>query len=162
MTNTLILKPETANDARAVDALIKRAFGPGRLTKVSERVREGAIFRPDLSVCAFDADQLIGVARMWDVTVGATSLAFLGPLAVESGARNSGAGAALVNAACEAAKVAGCCAVLLVGDPTFFERLGFRADLANCVTMPGSVDQKRVLMRWLASGEPKALSGVLR
>jgi predicted N-acetyltransferase YhbS len=162
MTTALILKPETAADAAAADALIERAFGPGRLTKVSERVRERAIFRPELSICAFDGDQLIGVARMWDVTVGETTLAFLGPLAVESGARNGGAGAALVKAACDAAKAAGSCAVLLVGDPPFFERLGFTASPAAEIVMPGPVDQKRVLLRWLAPGQPKALSGVLR
>ena len=51
--------------------------------------------------------------------------------------------------------------MLLVGDMAYFGRLGFRADLAAQVILPGPVDQKRVLLRWLAPGEPKALSGVL-
>ncbi len=161
MTKTPTFRHETAADAAAADDLIDRAFGPGRLVKVSERVRERAAFRPDLSVCAFDGAALIGVARMWDVHVGATPIAFLGPLAVDSGARNAGLGAALVEAASQAARAAGACAVLLVGDEAFFRKAGFTAAPAADIVMPGPVDQKRVLLRWLADSAQKALKGPL-
>jgi predicted N-acetyltransferase YhbS len=157
----LTLEPETPARSAGADALIERAFGPGRLVKVSERVRECARFRPDLSVLAFDDGVLVGVARMWDIAIGGTRLAFLGPLAVEASARKSGAGAALVNAAAQGARADGACAVLLVGDMAYFGRLGFRADLAAGAVLPGPVDQNRVLLRWLAPGAPKALSGPL-
>ena len=101
---------ETAADKAAADALIERAFGPGRLVKVSERVREIARFRPDLSFAAFQGDVLTGSVRLWDIAVGGAPLVFLGPLAVESGARNAGTGAALVNRACEAAAASGAAA----------------------------------------------------
>ena len=70
----LILQPERPQDAPLVDALIARAFGPGRFTKVSERVREFATFAPELSICAWSPDakggsRLLGVARMWRVRV---------------------------------------------------------------------------------------------
>jgi predicted N-acetyltransferase YhbS len=149
---------ETAAAASAADALIERAFGPGRLVKVSERVRERARFRPDLSFVAFQGQDLTGCVRMWDVKVGAMPLVFLGPLAVESGARNAGTGAALVNRACEAAAHAGAAAVLLVGDPPYFSRMGFAAAGAD-VVLPGPVEQRRVLVRWL--GPAGALKGPL-
>lgn len=153
------IRPETPADAAAVDAVVERAFGPGRLVKVSERVRERAMFRPDLSMCAIEDGAVVGCARMWDVRVGDIPITFLGPLAVEASARKSGTGAALVLAASEAAKAAGACAVLLVGDMGFFGRLGFSNDLAAGIVLPGPVDQKRVLLRWLADSPPKALIG---
>jgi predicted N-acetyltransferase YhbS len=162
MTQSFTLRSESPADAAAVDALVERAFGPGRLVKVSERVREHAAFRPDLSICAFEGGVLTGAARMWDVRAGDTPVAFLGPLAVEAGARKAGTGAAMVDAACEAARDAGACAVLLVGDMGFFGRLGFEADLAREVEMPGPVDRSRVLARWLASSPPQALKGKVR
>lgn len=162
MNSTLTLKPETVGDAPAVDALIDRAFGPGRFTKVSERVREQAPFRRDLSVCAFEGGRLIGCARMWDVTVGGVPVAFLGPLAVEATARSTGIGAALVDTACQAAKAAGVRAVVLVGDEAYFGRVGFARDRAAKIVLPGPVDQRRVLVRWLADGDPEALVGPLR
>jgi len=61
---------ETPADQAAADALIERAFGPGRLVKVSERVREIARFRPDLSFAAFQGDVLTGSVRLWDIAVG--------------------------------------------------------------------------------------------
>lgn len=151
-----ILKAETPAAAPAADALIERAFGPGRLVKVSERVREIARYRPDLSFCAFQGEVLTGCVRLWDIKVGDAPLLFLGPLAVESGARNTGTGQALVNRACEAARAAGEPCVLLVGDPPYFARMGFEA-AGNGVVLPGPVDQRRVLVRWL--GAPGELRG---
>jgi predicted N-acetyltransferase YhbS len=152
------LSLETPADAADADALIERAFGPGRLVKVSERVREIARFRPDLSFAAFEGDVLTGSVRMWDVAVGGAPLVFLGPLAVESGARNAGTGAALVNRACEAAAAGGAAAALLVGDLSYFGRAGF-VGAGHEVILPGPVDQRRVLVRWL--GPAGVLKGPL-
>ncbi|MGZ3376221.1 MAG: GNAT family N-acetyltransferase, partial [Phenylobacterium sp.] len=63
----LILQSERPQDGPAVDALVDRAFGPGRFTKVSERVREFATFAPELSVVAWSQGKLLGCARMWRV-----------------------------------------------------------------------------------------------
>lgn len=153
-----ILKAETPAAASAADALIERAFGPGRLVKVSERVREIARYRPDLSFCAFQGEVLTGCVRLWDIKAGDEPLLFLGPLAVESGARNTGTGQALVNRACEAAALAGEPCVLLVGDPPYFSRMGFEA-AGNGVVLPGPVDQRRVLVRWLKT--PGLLRGAV-
>ena len=155
----ITLRPETPADSAAVDALIGRAFGPGRYTKVSERVRERARFRADLSMCASEGGVLIGCARMWEASVNGRPVAFLGPLAVDAGARSAGTGAALVRAACEAARQAGLAAVILVGDEAFFQRAGFTAAPAAKIILPGPVDQRRVLLRWLADGEAPALDG---
>jgi predicted N-acetyltransferase YhbS len=145
----LILQPETPADGPAVDALIDRAFGPGRFTKVSERVREFAAFAPELSVCAWSRGRLLGCARMWRVRVGGRPVAFLGPFAVEQGERNAGFGARLIARACEAAQAAGETHVLLVGDEPYFGRVGFSTAAGRTVQMPGPVDQRRVLVRAL-------------
>ena len=83
----LILQSERPQDGPLVDALIERAFGPGRYAKVSERVREFATFAPELSMCAWNGDRLLGCARMWRVRCGGVPVTFLGPFAVEQGER---------------------------------------------------------------------------
>lgn len=153
----LSLVHETPADAALIEALLDRAFGPGRFAKSSERVREFADFAPELSFCAWEGDRLAGVVRMWRVNVGATPVVFLGPLAVEPGLQSTGVGGQLVERACQAAKAAGEAAVLLVGDPPYFARFGFTG--APEAVMPGPVDQKRVLM--LAFAEV-TLSGAVR
>jgi predicted N-acetyltransferase YhbS len=145
----LTLQSEAPEDGPLVDALIARAFGPGRFTKVSERVREFAAFAPELSVCAWSDGRLLGCARMWRIRVGETPAAFLGPFAVEQGERNAGFGARLIARACEAAQVAGETHVVLVGDEPYFSRVGFSTAAGRQVIMPGPVDQRRVLVRAL-------------
>ena len=136
---------ETPADQDAIEALLDRAFGPGRFVKSSERVRELAEFAPELSFCAWDDGKLLGVVRLWRVRFGDKPVAFLGPLAVEHDERSGGVGGMLVRRACQAARNAGEHAVLLVGDPPYFARFGFAAEPAARVRMPSPVDQRRVL-----------------
>ena len=137
---------EAPQDQPAIEALLDRAFGPGRFVKSSERVREFAEFAPELSFCAWSDGDLLGVVRMWRVRVGETPVVFLGPLAVDTGQRSAGVGGGLVERACEAARLAGETAVLLVGDGPYFARFGFEALPARGVRMPSPVDQRRVLV----------------
>lgn len=155
------LSLERAGDAVLADALIDRAFGPGRFTKVSERVREFATFAPELSFCAWRGDRLVGVVRQWRVRADKTPVVFLGPIAVEADERSSGVGGLLVRAACDAARTSGACAVVLVGDEPYFGKFGFSVERARGVGMPAPVDPKRVLaVAFTPQGE--TLSGPLQ
>ena len=145
----LVIQSERPQDGPRVDALVDRAFGPGRFTKVSERVREFATFAPELSMCAWSGKRLLGCARMWRVRVGGRPVMFLGPFAVEQGERSAGFGARLIARACEAAQAAGETHVVLVGDEPYFSRVGFARSAGREVIMPGPVDQRRVLVRGL-------------
>lgn len=157
--------PQLANE-RAVDAqlasdVMDRAFGPGRFTKVSERVREFAQFAPELSFCAWRDGRMVGVVRQWRVRAGETPIVFLGPIAVDEAERSSGLGGLLIERACAAAKAAGEAAIVLVGDEPYFGRFGFSAACARAVELPGPVDRNRVL--GLAfSPEGERLTGMVR
>lgn len=148
---------ETPADAADIEALLDRAFGPGRFAKTSERVREFADFAPELSFCAFEGETLLGSVRMWRARVGEQPIVFLGPLAVDADQRKGGLGARLAERACAAAAAAGEAAVVLVGDLEYFQRVGF--ERATGVTLPGPVDPRRVLARRL---RPVTLEGAVR
>lgn len=150
----LSILPECPQDNPAAEALIERAFGPGRHVKVSERVREFATYLPELSFCAVLDDQLVGVVRQWRVRVAEAPVAFLGPLAVETGLRGAGFGIALLEKACEAARRAGYAAVVLVGDEPYYARVGFSAAAGAGVELPGPVDRRRVLAKMLDLDAP--------
>ncbi len=153
---------ERPQDRASVDALIDRAFGPGRFAKTAERLREGACAHPEMSVCAWVEDRiagtrLAGAVRLWPAQIGGVAAAFLGPIAVEKALRQHGLGAALVAQACARARAAGETVLILVGDLSFFGPLGFEAVRPGLVAPPGPVDPKRLL--WLALS-PGALDGV--
>jgi predicted N-acetyltransferase YhbS len=152
---------ETPADAPGVDALIARAFGPGRFAKTAERLREGGAPILDLSAVAWTDDGLVGCARMWPVAIGGAPALMLGPFAVDAAYRSLGLGAALIEQACNAAAAAGHGLVLLVGDEAYFSPLGFSAASARRVVMPGPVDQRRVLVRALIPGAEESAIGLV-
>lgn len=145
---TLPVRPEALADIPAIDALIMRAFGPGRFAKTAERLREGGTIAAGFVVRDEDA-RLIGSVRLWAITVGDQPALFLGPIAVAADSRKGGLGADLVQACLDHAAQAGV-GVLLVGDPPYFNRFGFVA--APEAVLPGPVDQRRVL--WRGPGAP--------
>jgi len=157
----LSLTHERPADAVVVEALIARAFGPGRYAKAAERLREHNAPLLDLSFVARMDGVAVGCVRLWPVTVGETPAVLLGPFAVDEACRSQGLGTALIERACAAAKAAGHALILLVGDPAYFEPLGFSAAPARRVVMPGPVDQGRVMVQALKPGAADDLAGLV-
>jgi predicted N-acetyltransferase YhbS len=159
MNRELVLAPERPSDAPLADALIARAFGPGRFAKAAERLRENARPDLDLSFIAWRGERAVGCVRLWPVAVGPTPALLLGPFAVDTAERSAGVGAALIRRACEAAEEAGHGVVVLVGDLAYFGDLGFSR--APRVALPGPVDPARVLVRALVPGAADGLEGLV-
>jgi predicted N-acetyltransferase YhbS len=143
---------EQPRDRAAVEALVAKAFGPGRFVKTAERLRETNQSRRDLSFVAYDGDRLAGCVRLWPIHIGDAPLIFLGPFAVDPDLRSQGLGARLIQAACEAALAAGEPAILLVGDLAYFSRMDFERTDPAAIQLPGPVDTRRVLIRRLGVG----------
>lgn len=149
-----LIDDQTPFDARAVEAVVARGFGPGRHAKTAARLREGA--RPVLALVARDGRTVVGSVRLWTIRIGDVPALFLGPIAVEPEHRLHGLGARLVEAAMQRGGDLDAAGVLLVGDMGFFGRMGF--DIAKGPILPGPVEPGRLLWRGLgpdpAAGAP--------
>lgn len=143
-----LIIPETPDHARAVERVLDRAFGPGRFAKISERVREFAVQARELSHVALMEGAPIGVCRIHRITIGQTPALFLGPLAVDPSVQHGGIGHALVSETLKVCKAGGEDIVLLMGQPAFFNALGFSQAPADKIVMPGPVEARRLL--WLS------------
>jgi predicted N-acetyltransferase YhbS len=154
-----VLTPEAVRDAPTVEGLIDRAFGPGRYAKAAERLREGARPLLNLSFVAWRGGEALGCVRLWAVRIGERPALLLGPIAVEAAWRRGGLGADLVRRAVAEATAWGAEIIILVGDQPFFGPLGFSAEPAVDVRMPGPVDQRRVMVRALVPGAARDLKG---
>jgi predicted N-acetyltransferase YhbS len=162
MSRPLFLAPERPADAPLADAVIARAFGPGRYAKAAERPREDNEPIAALSFIAWIDGRAVGCVRLWPISIGDAAALLLGPIAVDERERSLGIGAALIRRACDAARLAGHRLVLLVGDEPYFGAFGFAAAPARQVRMPGPVDQARVLVAGLAPGAVDGLAGPVR
>ena len=150
---------EAPEHGAAFDALVDRVFGPGRFAKVSQRIREDNQALADLCFMALDGAQVVGGVRVWPIHVGGQPATFLGPVAVSPDLRSQGLGAELILRACAAATAAGHGVVLLVGDRSFFEPLGFAEVPRGQLTLPGTADPARILWRELTPGAGAARRG---
>ncbi|MBB4199140.1 GNAT family N-acetyltransferase [Rhodoblastus sphagnicola] len=143
---------QTPADLPAIQKLEERAFGPGRFAKTAYRLREGVAPELSLSTIARIGGMLVGACTLTRIAIGGAPALLLGPLTVEEPFRARGVGEALAQRSLDAAKAAGHGLTLLVGDPPFYERLGFvRAGFGQFV-FPGPVDPGRILFFELQPG----------
>lgn len=152
----LFIADESLADFEARERLLDEAFGVARFEKTVERLREGCLPAPGLSLVAKDAGELVGTLRLWRICAGGVPALLLGPLAVANAYRSRGLGRRLMGEALFRAIAAGHRAILLVGDAPYYEPFGFSRRHTLGLSLPGPVDAARFLGLELEDG---ALSG---
>src|SRR5215470_743576 len=159
---SLTILPETAKDEQAIERLHERTFGPGRFVLSAYRLREHVDHLLDLSYTARIGTLMVGSLRQLPVCIGDTPALLLGPLTVEPPFRSRGVGRALLDRSLDDARKAGHRLVLLVGDETYYSRVGFKTVPKGRATMPGPVDYSRLLVAELVAGAFDSVSGTIR
>lgn len=145
-----------------VEKLDERAFGPGRFARSAYRLREGV--EPDygLSFVARVGTLLVGANRMTPIRCGDAPALLLGPLTVDPAFRSGGIGEALVTRSLDAARAAGHRLVLLVGDMSYYGKMGFRPVPPDRLIFAGPVDPERLLCCELVEGALDGVKGRVR
>lgn len=163
----MIITTEEPRHAAAIEALLDKAFGPGRFTKTAYRLRDGVEPVGDLCLVAIDHDEdgnetLEGTIRYWPVTIGGSVPALLlGPIAVAPHWQGGGLGSKLIRMSLNKAAAAGHRIVLLVGDAPYYNRFGFRRDLTLPLSLPGPVDLDRFLGLEMVPGALAGITGMV-
>ena len=153
MPNSIAMRPVTAADVPAIEALHDRAFGPGRYVRTAYRIREGLPAFSPLCRVAVSGEKLLAAVRMAPIRVGGHNHAqLLGPLAVEPPLRGQGIAKRLAAEALVSAREAGDRLVLLVGDLSYYGRFGFNVAPPGRFDPGGPVDPGRLLFLELTPG----------
>jgi predicted N-acetyltransferase YhbS len=156
------IRHERLSDIDARETLLDDAFGETRYRKSSERLREDRQPAEGLSFIASEGRRVIGTARLWSVSVGNGAQALLlGPVAVAEDCRGRGLGGAMVRRAIQAARKLGYGAIVLVGDPAYYDRFGFSGDKTGALWMPGPFERHRLLGRELKAGALDGARGMI-
>ncbi|GIQ77233.1 GNAT family N-acetyltransferase [Bradyrhizobium sp. RD5-C2] len=156
------IRQERRSDVAAREGLLDAAFGPGRLAKTSERLREGRKLARGLAFVARRGSHLVGTLRLWPIVTGTGhACLLLGPLAVAEEARCLGIGAALMRQALQRAHRLGHRAVILVGDAAYYRRFGFSAETTGALRMPGPYQRDRLLACELMPGALRGAGGLI-
>lgn len=138
----------------AISELLDAAFGPDRHGRTAYRIRLGMAWLTELSFAAWDETAtLAGTLQSWPVALhGAdgsqTPLIMVGPVAVHPRLQLSGIGRALMDRLIETVDAAPTPPLMMIGDPEYYNRFwGFSADATAGWSVPGPVEQRRLLVR---------------
>lgn len=160
------IRPIAAAAPDAVEALLDAAFGADRHGRTAYRLRAGTNAIPRLSFAAFEDEQLVGTLQSWPVALNgdgfaAKALVMVGPVAVLPQKQKLGIGRALMDRLVATADASGDDALMLIGDPEYYDRLfGFNAEQTGGWDVPGPVERHRLLAR-LTSDRLHGLKGML-
>jgi predicted N-acetyltransferase YhbS len=148
------IAPLSTADPAEIEMLLDAAFGKDRKARTAYRLREGMPQIEALSFAAFDQhDTLVGSIQIWPVALesagGARApMILVGPVAVSPDAQRSGIGKLLMKATMEAAANRGNDALIMIGDPEYYDRFfGFSAAATQCWDLPGPFERHRLLAR---------------
>lgn len=129
------IRPETASDAAAIEEVVRDAFRHAPHASGTEPliVRDlrvaGAL---TLSLVAVDAARIVGYVAVSPVSVsdGSPGWHGLGPVAVAPSRQARGTGSALVREALRRLQEQGAAGCVVLGEPEYYGRFGFRAEPA--------------------------------
>lgn len=164
MTHAYVTEAAAPADEPAIEHLLDLAFGLGRRTKTSYRLREGNVPVPGLSRVVRDPQLgLVGTISYWPLRVGTagTQALLLGPIAIHPERQNRGIGLALMRQTLARAASAGHALVILVGDAPYYARVGFMQVPEGQLQFPGPVDPKRLLFLELRAGALSQARGLV-
>lgn len=134
MTTTLDIRPSEPRDLSEIEKLYPAAFPDEDLLPLVQALLQQETIV--LSLVALEEGALTGHVAFTRCGLAGQreDVALLGPLAVTPARQGRGLGSALVAAGFARLKEAGCNHVLVLGDPAYYGRFGFKAETG--VAMP--------------------------
>lgn len=111
-----------------VARVVKAAFGSDvEYQLVADLRRDGAAWVPELSLGAYDGEELVGHILFTRAGVGDAPAVLLAPLAVVPAYQKRGVGTALARAGLAASHAAGAGLALVLGHPEYYPHFGFES-----------------------------------
>ncbi len=120
--------PLDSIDPALIEALLDRAFEPGRHKRTAYKVREGTDWLPALSFAALDeGDHLAGTIQCWPVALNTPDgrrhpMIMVGPVAVLPELQGLGYGKALMSASIAALNPQAPLPQVMIGDAEYYGR----------------------------------------
>ena len=143
------------------------AFGTDRFARTAYLCRTGTHALPALSFAVTDHAMLVGSLQCWPVALAAdhgirVPMVMVGPVAVAPAAQRTGIGRMLMQALMDSAENAAHGALMMIGDPEYYERFfGFSAAATAHWRVPGPFDPRRLLARAVAGHAVPTGPGVI-
>jgi len=160
----LEIRAERAGDVPAVRRVVEAAFKGKAEAELVDALRAGGKF--SVALVAAQGRTVAGFCLLTDVVIDGSGLkprgAGLAPLAVRPTFQRRGIGASLVRAALERAREAGYGFVVLLGDPRYYRRFGFRPGATLGLACEFAAPEEAFMATELAPGALAGVTGTAR
>ena len=140
------VRPETAEDIRAIDVVHISAFGGEAEARLVSALRESTTYNRELSLVAELGGRIVGHVLLTRVPLRKDgtekNVLALGPMSVVPSQSHRGIGSELINAAISLAKEKGYGTIVVLGHPEYYKRFGFvhAKDLQVTCNLPAPED----------------------
>ena len=125
----ITVRPETAEDIRAIDVVHISAFGGEAEAQLVSALRESSTYNRELSQVAELGGRIVGHVLLTRVPLRKDGeekhVLALGPMSVVPSQSHRGIGSELINASIKLAKEKGYGAIVVLGHPEYYKRFGF-------------------------------------
>lgn len=164
------IRPEKQNDFEKIYDLVMIAFETAKVSNGKEQdfvnqLRDSVNYIPELALVAEENNQLIGHIMLTKNFIrnsgGNAETLLLAPLSVILEYRNKGVGSKLINKSFELAKCMGYKSVILVGDPAYYSKFGFKKSVDFGISCSHNIPEEYVLACELVAGALREKSGTI-
>lgn len=169
--NNIIIRQENQNDYKNIYDLVKKAFETARVSDGHEQefvneLRNSNNYIKELALLAEDNGKLVGHTMLTKKYIntrdGKVESLLLAPLCVALEYRDKGVGSKLVNQSFKLARKMGYKSVILLGDPNYYKRFGFRKSIDLGIKNLNNIEEKYVQVCELVSGSLNKINGTIK
>jgi len=162
----MIIRRETPSEFGKIYELVKTAFQTAKVSNGKEQeyvdeLRSGGNYIPELALVAEEEGELVGHIMLTKAHIineqNQADVLLLAPISVVEQYRHQGIGSALIHMSFKLAREMGFKAVVLVGDPNFYNRFGFKTAAQFGVKSTHPIPDENVMVCELI---PNSLEGV--
>jgi predicted N-acetyltransferase YhbS len=166
----MLIRQEKETEFPVIYDLVKVAFQTAKVSNGDEqnfvdRLRASGNYIPELALVAEDKGELIGHVMLTKTFVntenGQYPVLLLGPVSVVLERRNQGVGTRLIEEVFRLAQAKGHEAVILVGDPAYYHRFGFRSAVDFGITNTNEIPDEKVMACEIAPNALRSVKGTI-
>ncbi|SFH68546.1 Predicted N-acetyltransferase YhbS [Tindallia magadiensis] len=171
MEKNLMIRPEGKEDYMAIRQLIQDAFDPmpfstGKEWQLVESIRASKGYINELALVAELGGKMVGHILVSEIALdGKTSMIpvlILSPVSVLPEFQREGVGQQLCQKAIEEAKKTDYPVMIVIGDPRYYQRFGFRPAFPEGVYLPFGFEEEYLQMMELKENALEKVAGAIQ
>lgn len=164
----MIIRRETEKDFTQIYDLVKTAFQTAKVSNGKEQdfvnnLRISRNYIPELALVAEESGKLVGHIMLTTIYIyngnSKYEILYLAPVSVVLEKRNSGIGSKLIDESFRLAKEMNFTSVILVGDPAYYTRFGFKPAISWNIRNTNNIPDEYVMACELISGSLSGAEG---